>query len=38
MQFIRLHMAIDMAKRVLPEQVSDSVNTKSVQIIDNNLV
>jgi len=34
MQFIRLLKAIDIAERVLPEQVADWMNTKSVQNID----
>ena len=34
MQFIRLPMAIDIAKRVSPELVSDWMNNKIVQIIN----
>jgi len=34
MQFIRLPKAIEIAKRVLPELVSDWMNTKILQIID----
>ena len=34
MQFIRLPKAIYIAERVLPEQVVDWMNTKSVQNID----
>jgi len=35
MQFIRLPKPIYIAERVLPEQVADCMNTKSVHDIDN---
>ena len=38
MQFIRLPKPIDIAERVLPELVSDWMNTKSVQNMDSNLI
>jgi len=38
MQFIRLPKVIDIAKRVLPELVSDWMNSKSGQNIDSRFV
>jgi len=38
MQFIRLPKAMDIAERVLPELVSDWMNTKILQIIDIRLI
>ena len=38
MQFIRLPKPIDIAERVLPELVSNWMNTKSVQNMDSNSI